>query len=423
MLFAGGNLSYHYNHFLTPITKLMPGFKEIKPNDIFKIQKIDEKALSSFATDFKSLMTKEVTFRKNSLRVASNNTVESKGISMFFPRSSRIISLVEDKLFVSSAKKRKKELLDKNISCFGVSPSGSFLVYALKKNNNIMLQEFGKNAVTKIGTSKSSIDELSISEDGKKIIARSSEDVYLYIDLKRSKYKRFGRDYIFSPSDDNKIYYSAYDENYGSYSIWENSIKNKHPRLLIFDDKDKFLPSPSPDNKFIVYLCQTDKPEIWLCGIDGNGKKLLFKDKNNKEPINAISWNYDGSKILISSDNSNTILNLNILKEYTVSGKKSDRLLLLKNTIKSLGVDINKISPEHGLTITATLTPGLDINTLARIIISAYVYYPESRTERLKLIFKGYDSSWSTNIPLSGIPYFSNNSINDWIKNIKWRKL
>ena len=422
MLFVSGNLSYHYNHDFTPITKILPGFKKIDLSVSFNRKKADENTLSKFYYTLKSDMTKEVTFKNGSLKVSAHQKELSQGISQYFPRSSRIISLEDDILYVTSRNNSKSQLINSKISCYSVSFSGSFIVYSNKSDNKIKVYELGKNSTITIDSPKYNIDELAISENGKNIISRSKDKIYLYIDGKKSYFKKSGQDYIFSPIGQNTIFYSSWDENYGSYSIWKNNIIDKKAMLIIFDNKDKYLPTPSPDGKFIAYIHNGKNLDIWLSDIDGNGKKLLFSLPNEIKKVNALSWNYDGSKLLVSTGKANFILTLNVQKEYTVNGNLDHRMRLLKKSIESLGIEIRKINISGNIFIKCTFSDKINPDTITRISLLTYKFIPEVRSKTLNLAFQGYGSTWETDILLSSIPFFSRTKFKDWINNIKWRE-
>lgn len=416
-IWLSGNTLYHFNHIMTPLILVKP-FPKIKTVvDIINDTKFNKNSLNSFWNTINKKLIADIILKNNALSVIKFTPFTKKGINyQFFPNSNQLCFLDKNGLFIIKSDNSIKNLIKSKIELFKISPSGNAIIYIL--NNRIYTLTFGKDKKKIVYKNAKDIKKLTCNYDASIILFKKGNK---WFNTKTGElFKRNISDINFLSN--NAYYYVSWDEIYQSYSIFFMKESSSSPERLIFDKYDKALPTISPDKKHITYvLKQTNNDEIWISNTDGNNKYRLFNKLEKYERVNLISWNYDGSKLLIDTNKKYYILDLNVKKEKSIPGSFDKRLKILKSDIKNLGIKNTKISTKNKLRIFIRLSDENILDSISKVILLTYAYLPEYRNKEVLFIlfYKGQHKNLL--LYLSKDIIFNNNVPIDWRKNAKWR--
>ncbi|MDD5089447.1 MAG: hypothetical protein PHQ23_00870 [Candidatus Wallbacteria bacterium] len=434
-LFINGNLIYHFNGFFSPMALFFSRSGGERIRTSFSLDSFNESELKVHFSRLEKMMTCEVLVRRGTLAISEDGIkkFDLPPGSFFFPGSDNLSYLQKGKLSFRDEKGRVQPLIKsrEDIICFDIfsSRDGNWVVYVVKADGGFAIRKYlisseSDELVEKI---PHQVDELAVSRTGKHMIYRCGDDAYCRSGNQTTRLKSGGRDFVFAPGDEDLCYYSAWDEKYGSYSIWRMKTGKQDYEQLIFDSGDKRFPSPShvdgnSKESHLAFVRMGDRTEIWVAACDGNDKTRLFQDFEGSEKVTRISWLFDNSALFVSTDRRGYLMPLNLIREKTLAGSKESRVKDLERELNASGWKAVRVNLERGLIISA-VAPETDVaNAVGKLALSAYACLPEFRAKQyFQLEMRRMGNSEKVLIPLSGAPFFTQASVSDWRQKITWR--
>ncbi|MDD2714470.1 MAG: hypothetical protein PHW04_01115 [Candidatus Wallbacteria bacterium] len=428
-LFLNGNLFYHNNFYPTPLSFLLAPKAPSEGSDLktlFLGQKPDTQELADYFKTLNGYLTGEVSVRKGGLSVIKAFKKELPQGSTFFPQTESFIYLQDGKVCLKDDKGGVQILVKESdpILSFGIysAREGHKIIYAVKKGDKSLIYDYdiSRSSKNKIEELDGAVLSISAGRNGRNFICQS-DSTYLYSGGKFEQLRSGGRDYFFSRINDNDCFYSCWDETNHSNSLWKMDIVKQQPELLVFDNKDKTFPTQSSDGSYLAFLKQGQGPEIWVSSSEGNGKGLMFKGFEAKERVKAISWNYNGTGMLISTDKSAYLLQLNVVKEKSVPGTMDERSRRLSDELTALGFREITLKQGRELSVSVQIPKSSLLQSVAKLEMAVFTFLPEFRDKTILLALHQFQQSSRLDLELSGTPIFRQVDLGQWREDINWR--